>query len=545
MDLIGGIMHLRGIIAFLRGQHGHAGISVAVGAAAVSGAMLLSRAGQDQHLAHEATMSKARLLGKEANLSALAELKALLDIPKDRSLPKLGVYPVTNITRKTSPSAFHLVRRKAFPTGARKSLNKDGSISFFLPDMSVAKNHKRFASLMAGKTPAMVRRETKLRIIGRETDDLFSTIQSIDVEAVTRVKEKGGKRAVKTRARIPIALPKSDCRLRVDGKVVPPGSVDIRVGDQVKLNIVCDNVAHNPVIKVDGVVVSPPNRPGKPTRNDRVGGDDVPAIPKDVSTTKTGDTEIDISDSNGDPAGQGIKGDIAPPRTYRDPEVCKKYCQCAPHCANFASLETGVTTFEYAKKFQVDKYRIGCLGFKAKGKNDNTIWGYDPRNECKKGYIRDRDEIGCFATGTMVRMGNGQLRPVQHIRPGDLVWNPVRQQAFPVDEVIRGPEKQPLWMIRTAHHRLLVTADHPLPTSSGLRQAQQLRAGERVRTVDGWQTVTAAGQQPSPPEQAVWNLSLVGGADENDHMLEADGMVSGDFTLQKRLSVGSAVAGGR
>jgi hypothetical protein len=166
------------------------------------------------------------------------------------------------------------------------------------------------------------------------------------------------------------------------------------------------------------------------------------------------------------------------------------------------------------------------------------FYGFDPRQNCASvGKVGDRGNGGCFAEDTRITMGNGSEKLIRDIRPGDEVWNPIVGHAFPVKNVIRGPERQALYEIQVKGQRVLVTSEHPFMTKIGLMGAKDLRVGDLIQDhARGWQPIERVETKPSAEASIVWNLELdVTTHDEDHHMLLANGVLTGDHYLQKRV----------
>lgn|GEM_PF-4898551 len=149
---------------------------------------------------------------------------------------------------------------------------------------------------------------------------------------------------------------------------------------------------------------------------------------------------------------------------------------------------------------------------------------------------------GCFDPATKVRMADSKDRRIDSLRIGDLVLNPVTGKAAPVVRITKGPEAgKGLYLIGFkgvgSATAVKVTGKHPFMTEHGLRTASQLAKGDRVLTAKGtFRKLDIASALPEKTGQVVVNI-VVGspGFEARDHMVLADGVVSGDLMLQERL----------
>ena len=145
---------------------------------------------------------------------------------------------------------------------------------------------------------------------------------------------------------------------------------------------------------------------------------------------------------------------------------------------------------------------------------------------------------GCFAEGTMITLADRSLKRVEEIKKGDLVLNPVTGKPARVKLVVDAPEPYPLIKLGYAGKSVRVTQTHPMLTASGLKKAKDLSLEDEVQGEDGlFHTLATIEQLPVEAGQYVFNFELEADSDaEAEHMLIADGMVTGDMVLQLKLS---------
>lgn len=145
---------------------------------------------------------------------------------------------------------------------------------------------------------------------------------------------------------------------------------------------------------------------------------------------------------------------------------------------------------------------------------------------------------GCFREGTLIRMADGRQRKVEELRPGDEVLRPLSNLPARITEVVAGPESTPLFLIKHTKGEIIVTATHPLLTRNGIKQAQHLRLGDMLQQADGSRTrITAISRQATSRFDRVWNFAVepLEDLDYRGLVVEADGLVSGDLTMQRKL----------
>jgi hypothetical protein len=134
-------------------------------------------------------------------------------------------------------------------------------------------------------------------------------------------------------------------------------------------------------------------------------------------------------------------------------------------------------------------------------------------------------------------LAHGEEVLVEEIRVGDMVLNPQTGEPLRVASVIEGAEDLPLIQIVAGERSVRVTSAHVVMTVDGLKQAKDLKLGDRVVGDDG-NTYPIERLESVPPQigQRVINFILEGyEADVNKHLLVSDGLVTGDLYLQNHF----------
>ncbi|WHU04258.1 Hint domain-containing protein [Sphingomonas sp. NIBR02145] len=156
---------------------------------------------------------------------------------------------------------------------------------------------------------------------------------------------------------------------------------------------------------------------------------------------------------------------------------------------------------------------------------------------------------GCVATGTLVRMADGQRRAIETLCAGERVAGPGR--GLRIAEVWRGHEGKPLCRIATASGaEALLTEGHPVPTADGVVAASDLAVGMTVTTEHGPEPLVAV--EWVSYDGAVINLDLLPDDAEtladidNDAItaFEAGGILVGDNRMQGVLNERAAMRAG-
>lgn len=154
---------------------------------------------------------------------------------------------------------------------------------------------------------------------------------------------------------------------------------------------------------------------------------------------------------------------------------------------------------------------------------------------------------GCIAAGTLIKMADDSCRPIETIRPGDLVSSEKPGQPLRIIDVLRGREEKLVRISDGNGHTILLTAAHPVQCQSGVKTAGEIKDNDEL-TVDGtlhrvvtsqvhFQTKLNADRpqhtKPTPeiPEPPmVYSLRVDGSV--GDSWFIANGFVVGDFDTQ-------------
>ena len=166
-----------------------------------------------------------------------------------------------------------------------------------------------------------------------------------------------------------------------------------------------------------------------------------------------------------------------------------------------------------------------------------------------------RDD-GCFTPTTKIRLYDGSEREISKLRSGDMVWNPIRKRGMKISSMTVGPEEKPLLEIESGGHSVRVTEGHPMLVLSAVdateadngslggkgkaeaRKAQDIVVGDLMLGVDGeYHPVTAVRILPVEAGQQVWNFRVATESQQlEDHVIEADGVPTGDLAVQGWLA---------
>lgn len=169
----------------------------------------------------------------------------------------------------------------------------------------------------------------------------------------------------------------------------------------------------------------------------------------------------------------------------------------------------------------------------------SNFYGFDPNNGCQNvGVVGVRGGMGCFAEDTQILLENGRKVPIKDLRAGDRIWNPILKKAVTVSKIVEGNESQALFRVTQGSKTVRVTEGHPFFTQLGLLSAKELKAGDWIQSQEGgWSKVDSVVKETQGYGKHVWNLELdADPSSEAGHMVVANGIITGDLYLQKRVS---------
>lgn len=154
--------------------------------------------------------------------------------------------------------------------------------------------------------------------------------------------------------------------------------------------------------------------------------------------------------------------------------------------------------------------------------------------------MSDRTD-GCFAKGTKIQTGKDQSVAIETLHVGFPVALANGGMAT-IKKIVTGPESKPMiHFITSTGQKLVVTSEHPLLTQKGIKMAKDITIGDELKTAAG-KFATIASISQKPYKLNVYNIELEGDATE-DHLIIAEGLVSGDLYIQNKLSTGNSKPG--
>jgi len=133
-------------------------------------------------------------------------------------------------------------------------------------------------------------------------------------------------------------------------------------------------------------------------------------------------------------------------------------------------------------------------------------------------------------------MADGTTKEIRSISAGELIADG-RGGVSKVRSVLESVELEPILAISVDGRTVQVSQKHPFPTRDGFKPASDLVEGDEVLNPDGsYDQIQKIESLPIDPSQQVVNIQ-VDTESENfeDHMVVADGVVTGDLFVQRKL----------
>lgn len=149
----------------------------------------------------------------------------------------------------------------------------------------------------------------------------------------------------------------------------------------------------------------------------------------------------------------------------------------------------------------------------------------------------NRTDLGCFRKGSKIRMVDGSDKAINLLKEGDIVFNPVRKRGFAIKRITAGMEAFPLLAVSVGSSTVYVTREHAFVTKLGVKKAIDLRNDDEILQEDGgFQRISSLKASEKKPDDEVWNIEvLTDSHDAEDHVILADGIITGDLYLQESL----------
>ena len=150
----------------------------------------------------------------------------------------------------------------------------------------------------------------------------------------------------------------------------------------------------------------------------------------------------------------------------------------------------------------------------------------------------DRIGVGCFDPSTKILMSGGEYKEIKDIQLSESVLNPVTGNIMRIKHLIKGPERIPMYEFKVGDKSIKVTETHPMYTHRGLLKAKDVTQDDLLILDDQKSyPITLISLLPVKAGQEVYNIEIdTDSLDASDRMLSADGIVTGDYAIQKNIS---------
>lgn len=146
---------------------------------------------------------------------------------------------------------------------------------------------------------------------------------------------------------------------------------------------------------------------------------------------------------------------------------------------------------------------------------------------------------GCFAKGTEIQLPAGKTAKIETLNGNDVVLLADGRSAL-IEKIVVGPEAEPMVTFETTNGKsVTVTSKHPMMTERGLVKAQDVKISDKLLTAKAGEFVALSSVRRHITKDQVYNFELKGGKRDEDHLVIANGLATGELFLQKRLSLKS------
>jgi hypothetical protein len=145
---------------------------------------------------------------------------------------------------------------------------------------------------------------------------------------------------------------------------------------------------------------------------------------------------------------------------------------------------------------------------------------------------------GCFPHGVTILTGDGvTYKKVEDFSAGETVWNPGLKKGVKILNISEGPERKGIVVLETEGARLRASTEHPMFTTKGFRQAQEIRVGDIVEDSSGKKAkVLRVSREKPTAGLSVINFVLERHGSAHDGLMVAEGLVVGDLIVQHEVS---------
>lgn len=148
---------------------------------------------------------------------------------------------------------------------------------------------------------------------------------------------------------------------------------------------------------------------------------------------------------------------------------------------------------------------------------------------------------GCFSLDTPITLADGSTRTFETLTDKDLLLNPVTAKPMGIREIRMSREPYyPTYEIGFGSQSVHVSQNHPFPVlmtggQEVIKAARELTMADRILGADGrYHPLNILERRRPESEMFVYNVVLdTDSTDPRDHMILADGIITGDLWLQQ------------
>ena len=199
-------------------------------------------------------------------------------------------------------------------------------------------------------------------------------------------------------------------------------------------------------------------------------------------------------------------------------EVCGAEVNCAP-CEGVTAVQQCTKTGGIVPGLQQVNNRTNFFTY---GKDGQTV--------CfSESCLRPNRS---FDPNALITLEDGSVKAARDLRATDILLGRSGKRIT-INQIFESAEERPLYRIAAGSHSVTVTEKHVVWTTNGLRQAKELRKGDRVIVRDGSvQPLSRVERLPVKLNQKAIGI-WVDGDSEEDRLMFGGGILVGDYGLEK------------
>ncbi len=171
------------------------------------------------------------------------------------------------------------------------------------------------------------------------------------------------------------------------------------------------------------------------------------------------------------------------------------------------------------------------------GRLNYFIYGRDGKQVCYSESCLRCKNAHSFDPEAKVMLANRSFKVVKDLNTEDKLISP-NGRPVSIKQILQSEEESPLFEIKAAGKSLKVTRLHVVWTTQGLKQAQNLRAGDIVKLADGsLKALESVSELPLKLNQKAYGIMLdVSSDNDDDYLMIGEGFVVGDYTLETKVA---------